>query len=111
MLNYQISKKIGEIAYINLYQNNTLITSISGDDLFRFELLKYNTTYRIEVVYEYDYNDETGIQVAKDTYQIQTKPVFGSPVISINNVIVGVEDVLFELNIEDAKDSGELAKN
>ena len=38
------------------------------------------------------------------------KPVFGSPVISINNVIVGVEDVLFELNIEDAKDSGELAK-
>jgi len=54
------ARKVGFLSAIELYQNETLIESLTDLNVRKFENLQSNTEYTIKVTYRYDLNEGNG---------------------------------------------------
>ena len=65
----------GEITGINLIQNNVIIQTLNDLNIRTFEGLNDYETYQLEVIYQYNLNDGSGLKTVTNTYQIKTTPL------------------------------------
>lgn len=88
---------------ISLYQNGTLISTVSSGLNYSFTV-QPNVTYQIKVTYAYDLNDGNGQVV--ETYEKELTSYKEIPVVSINAYYVSTNEVYYDLFISDVNNVG-----
>jgi hypothetical protein len=107
-LNVNDPDLLGEITSIELFQNETLITTLNDGSVRTFNALLSNTLYTVKVTYTFDLLNGAGIQNEITTYEIRTLSK-ETPTVNISNIISSKNDIIFEVEIVDIDSVGEIS--
>ncbi len=98
---------VGHITTIELYQDDTLITTLSDNNTLMFSDLLSDSSFSIIVIYTYDLNDGLGAQVLNISLEQQTlaKTV---PIVTITNIQTMQERMTFDIDVFDTDNVGNI---
>jgi hypothetical protein len=104
------NQNVGQISNVYIYQNGVLFSEIASLSSLQFSNLKYSTDYELVIEYIYDHNDGFGAQTSIVKRAFRTLDNENTPEISIDQVTVTTNSILFQINETDANNIGVIEK-
>jgi len=98
--------QVGSLYSISIYNNGTLVETLSDLSDLHFENLKYFTEYTIIAVYVYNYGDSVGDQFVESVVNVTTIAKEGTPTIVFDSPVISQDSITFDFEAVDDENVG-----